>query len=129
MSKIDKKGGLSSKTANIDSKIELFIHFTIKFNSKYYSLSIFFRIIQFKKLIQKSLFVLIQFNKIFIQLENLGTIWLAARVEVDKRADELGLLDSQQVAAMLDSGGLISYTLSAICYPRSWWSYILSHIR
>ena len=33
-----KKGGLSSKTANIDSKLELFIHFTIKFNSKDYSM-------------------------------------------------------------------------------------------
>ena len=33
-----QKGGLSSKTANIDSKIELFIHFTIKFNSKDYSI-------------------------------------------------------------------------------------------
>ena len=37
----------------------------------------------------------------------LGIIWLAARVEEDKRADELELLDSQQVAAILDPGGLI----------------------
>ena len=36
-----QKGGLSSKTANIDSKIELFIYFTIKFNSKDNSISIF----------------------------------------------------------------------------------------
>ena len=41
VSKIDKKGEFSSKTANIDSKTELFIHFTIKFNSKDYSMSFF----------------------------------------------------------------------------------------
>ena len=44
-----KKGDFSSKTANIDSKIELFIHFTIKFNSKYYSISIFLGIFNSKK--------------------------------------------------------------------------------
>ena len=41
MSNIDKKGGLFIKKANIDSKYDLFIHFTIKFNSKDYSISIF----------------------------------------------------------------------------------------
>ena len=38
VSKIDKKGGFSSKMANIDSKYDSFIHFTIKFNSKDYSI-------------------------------------------------------------------------------------------
>ena len=38
VSKIDKKGGFSSKMANIDSKYNPFIHFTIKFNSKDYSI-------------------------------------------------------------------------------------------
>ena len=38
-SKIDKKkGDFSSKMANIDSKYDSFIHFTIKFNSKDYSI-------------------------------------------------------------------------------------------
>jgi len=41
VSKIDKKGGLSSKTANIDSKIELFIHFSGIFNSENYSIIFF----------------------------------------------------------------------------------------
>ena len=35
-----KKGGFSSKMAKIDSKYNSFIHFTIKFNSKDYSISI-----------------------------------------------------------------------------------------
>ena len=34
VSKIDKKGGFSSKIADIDSKYDSFIHFTIKINSK-----------------------------------------------------------------------------------------------
>ena len=71
--------------ANIDSKYDSFIHFTIKFNSKDYSISIFWeysiqKIIQqsfflensIQKLIQKFWFGLIQFNKIFIKLENQG---------------------------------------------------------
>ena len=37
-SKIDKKGCFSSKMANIDSKYDSFIHFSIKFNSKDYSI-------------------------------------------------------------------------------------------
>ena len=41
VSKIDKKGGFSSKTANIDSKYDSFFHFSIKFNSNDYSISIF----------------------------------------------------------------------------------------
>ena len=36
ISKTDKKGGFSSKMANIDSKYDSFIHFTIKFNLKNY---------------------------------------------------------------------------------------------
>jgi len=36
-----KKGGFSSKMANIDSKYDSFIHFTIQFNFKDYSISIF----------------------------------------------------------------------------------------
>ena len=36
-----QKGGFTSKMANIDSKYDSFIHFTIKFNSKDYSISIF----------------------------------------------------------------------------------------
>ena len=39
--KRQKKGGFSSKMANMDSKYDSFIHFTIKFNSKDYSISIF----------------------------------------------------------------------------------------
>ena len=38
VSKIDKKGGFSSKMANIDSKYDSFIHFRVKFNSKEYSI-------------------------------------------------------------------------------------------
>ena len=41
VSKIDKKRGFSSKTANIDSKYDSFFHFSIKFNSNDYSISIF----------------------------------------------------------------------------------------
>ena len=49
MSKIDKKGDFSSKMANLDSKYDLFIDFTIKFNinfagifnSKNYSITLF----------------------------------------------------------------------------------------
>ena len=44
-----KKGDFSSKMANKVSKYDSFIHFTIKFNSKDYSIS-FFRNIQFQKL-------------------------------------------------------------------------------
>ena len=36
--KIDQKGGFSSNMANIDSKYDSFIHFTVKFNSKDYSI-------------------------------------------------------------------------------------------
>ena len=36
-----QKGGFSSKMANIDSKFDSFIHFTKRFNSKDYSISIF----------------------------------------------------------------------------------------
>ena len=36
-----KKGGFSSKIANIDSKYDSLIHFTIKFNLKDYSISFF----------------------------------------------------------------------------------------
>ena len=35
---MDKKGEFSLKMANIDSKYDSFIHFTIKFNSKDYSM-------------------------------------------------------------------------------------------
>ena len=59
VSKIDKKVDFSSKMANIDSKYDSLIHFTIKFDSKDYSISIFFRKIQFKKL----------FNNLFRQLD------------------------------------------------------------
>jgi len=38
VSKIDKKGGFSSKMANIDSKYDSFIHFRVRFNSKEYSI-------------------------------------------------------------------------------------------
>ena len=48
MSKIDKKGGFSLKKANIDSKYDSFIHFTIKFNSEDYLISIFSGIINSK---------------------------------------------------------------------------------
>ena len=83
MSKIDKKGCFLSKTANIDSKYDSFIHFTIEFNSKDYSISFFFQEYSIQKnilfpenwiqkLIQKFWFGLIQFNKIFIKLENQG---------------------------------------------------------
>ena len=41
MSQIDIKGDFSSKMANINSKYDSFIHFTMKFNSKDYSISIF----------------------------------------------------------------------------------------
>ena len=41
MSKMDKKGDFSSKMANIDSKYDSFMHFTIKFNSKDNLISIF----------------------------------------------------------------------------------------
>ena len=41
VSKIDKEGDFSLKMAIIDSKYDLFIHFTMKFNSKDYSISIF----------------------------------------------------------------------------------------
>ena len=80
-----QKKGFISKMANIDSKYDSFIHFTIKFNSKDYSISFFSGIFNSKnysitffpensiqKLIQKFKFCFIQFNKIFIQLENQG---------------------------------------------------------
>ena len=41
VSKLDKKGDFSSKMANIDSKYDSFIHFTIKCNSKDNSISFF----------------------------------------------------------------------------------------
>ena len=41
MSKIDIKGDFSSKMANIDSKYDSFIDFTVKFNSRDYSISFF----------------------------------------------------------------------------------------
>ena len=46
-----KKGGFSSKMANIDSKYDSFIHFTVKFNSKDYSIS-FFQEYSIQKIIQ-----------------------------------------------------------------------------
>ena len=72
--------------ANIDSKYDSFIHFLIKFNSKDYSITIFSGIFSLKnysitffflensiqKFTQKFKFGFIQFNKIFIQLENQG---------------------------------------------------------
>ena len=67
MSKMDQKGDFLSKMAHIDSKYDSFIHFTIKFNSKDYSISLF-RNIQFKKL----------FNNLFsqkIQLKNLFKVF------------------------------------------------------
>ena len=82
-----QKGGFSSKMANIDSKYDSFIHFTEKFNSRDYSVSFFSGIFNSKKysitffpensiqkLIQKFKFGFIQFNKIFIQLENQGIV-------------------------------------------------------
>ena len=47
MSKLDKKGGFSSKRANIDSKYDSFIHFTIKDYSIY-----FFQEYSIQKIIQ-----------------------------------------------------------------------------
>ena len=41
VSKIDEKRDFSSKMTSIDSKYDSFIHFTIKFNSKDYSISFF----------------------------------------------------------------------------------------
>ena len=66
---------------NIDSKYDSFIHFTIKFNSKDYSISFFSGIFNSKNYsiaffaknsIQKFKCGFIQFKKIFIQLENQG---------------------------------------------------------
>ena len=51
VSKIDKKGGFSSKIANIDSKYDSFIYFTVKCNSKNYSIS-FFQEYSFQEIIQ-----------------------------------------------------------------------------
>ena len=62
MSKMDKKGDFSSKMAHIDPKYDSFIHFMIKFNSKDYSISIFFRNIQFKKLFNNLFFRKTQFK-------------------------------------------------------------------
>ena len=71
--------------ANIDSKYDSFIHFTVKFNSRDYSISFFqeysiqksiqkpfFLENSIQKLIQQFKFGFIQFNKIFIQLETQG---------------------------------------------------------
>ena len=71
--------------ANIDSKYDSFIHFTVKFNSRDYSISFFSGIFNSKnysitffpensiqKLIQKFKFCFIQFNEIFIELGNQG---------------------------------------------------------
>ena len=71
--------------ANIDSKYDSFIHFMVKFNSRDYSISFFSGIFDSKnysitffpekfnsKTIQKFKFGFIQFNKIFIELENQG---------------------------------------------------------
>ena len=67
--------------ANIDSKYDSFIHFTVKFNSRDYSISFFSGIFNSKNYsitffpknsIQKFKFGFIQFNKIFNQLENQG---------------------------------------------------------
>ena len=55
MPKIDKKGGFSLKMANIYSKYDSFIHFTIKFNSHDYSISIFWEY-SIPKIIQQSFF-------------------------------------------------------------------------
>ena len=85
VSKIDKKGCFSSKMANIDLKYDSFIHFTIKFNSNDFSIS-FFQTYSIQKtirlpfipensiqkFIQKFEFCFIEFNTIFIQLENQG---------------------------------------------------------
>ena len=81
MSKIVKEWGFSSKTANIDSKYDSFIHFTLKFNAKDYSISFFWEY-SIQKITQKPFFLensipklqfgFIQFNKTFIQLENRG---------------------------------------------------------
>ena len=68
--------------ANIDSKYDSFIHFTVKFNSRDYSISFFSGIFNQKNYsitffpensIQIFKFGFIQFKKIFIQLENQGT--------------------------------------------------------
>ena len=48
MPKIDKKGGFPLKMANIDSKYDSFIHFTVKFNSRDYSISFFSGIFNLK---------------------------------------------------------------------------------
>jgi len=42
------KRGFSSKMANIDSKYDSFVHFSIKFNSKDYSISFFSGILNSK---------------------------------------------------------------------------------
>ena len=51
-SKIDKKRVFSSKMTNIDAKYVSFIHVTIKFNSKDYSISISYQEYLIKKIIQ-----------------------------------------------------------------------------
>ena len=57
-----KKGEFSSKMANIDSKYDSLIHFTIKFNSMECSILFVFRNIQFKKFFNNLLFRKIQFK-------------------------------------------------------------------
>jgi|OM-RGC.v1.034857754 hypothetical protein len=60
VSKRDKKGDFSSKMAN--SKYDSLIQSTIKSNSKDYSISNFFRNIQFKKLLNNLFSRKIQFK-------------------------------------------------------------------
>ena len=54
---------------NIDSKYDSFIHVTIKFNSKDYSISIFFRNIQFKNFFNNLVSRKIQFKNWFKNLK------------------------------------------------------------
>ena len=56
MSKIEVKGDFSSKIANIDSKYDSFIHFTIKLNSMDYSIS-FVQEYSIQKIIQSFFFL------------------------------------------------------------------------
>ena len=82
-----KKGGFSSKMANIDSKYQNIIHsfhdkiqfkglFIINFFQEYLIQKIFnnlfFQKIQFKNWFKNLNLAFFQFNKIFIQLENQG---------------------------------------------------------
>ena len=65
--KRQKRGGFLSKIESSDSIYDSFIHFTIKFNSKDCSITF-----SSENSFQKFWFGCIQFNKIFIQLENSG---------------------------------------------------------